>query len=266
MRQGEDMFARDELTRTAVSAVDTLILLVVPGAMDAGLGTVLFRASLAFALLVAFLCAVPVNRCREPLAARARKGSCGRPRLPSPARGTRHPMIRRLPLPIALLTALAIGACGGGEDPTGTSLDRGFAAEMVPHHESAIAMAEVARRRGGSPFVKRLAADILESQTAEVGTLRREDAQLAEAGVERGKLGLPGHMMGMDDDPATLEAGGDFDRRFLEMMVPHHEGAVRMAEVELAKGRDPELKALAEDIKAAQRREIAAMRSELAGT
>jgi len=173
-------------------------------------------------------------------------------------------MIRPFAALLVASASLALAACGG-QETAGTPLDRGFATEMVPHHESAIAMAKVAERRGESPFVKQLASDILRSQAAEVRTLRSEDAQLAEAGVKRGKLGMPMDMMGMDDDPAALATGGDFDRRFLTMMVPHHEGAVRMADVELARGKDPELKALAQEIRAAQQREIAAMRSELDG-
>ncbi len=54
--------AADTLSIATMEVVDNLILLVVPGAMDAGLGTLLFWGSLAFALAVAFVLTVPVNR------------------------------------------------------------------------------------------------------------------------------------------------------------------------------------------------------------
>ena len=56
-----------------------------------------------------------------------------------------------------------------------------------------------------------------------------------------------------------VELTGNADRDFVAMMMPHHQGAVDMAEVELKYGRDPELKKLARDIVAAQRKEIASM-------
>jgi hypothetical protein len=55
-------FAADTLSIATMELVDNAILLAVPGAMDAGVTTVLFWASLAFALLVAFVVTVPVNR------------------------------------------------------------------------------------------------------------------------------------------------------------------------------------------------------------
>jgi hypothetical protein len=55
-------FASDTLSIAIMEIVDNLIMLVIPGAMEAGLGSLLFWGSLAFALAVAFVAAFPVNR------------------------------------------------------------------------------------------------------------------------------------------------------------------------------------------------------------
>jgi len=55
-------FASDTLSIATMEIVDNLIVLTIPGAMDAGLGSLLFWGSLAFALVVAGLVALPVNR------------------------------------------------------------------------------------------------------------------------------------------------------------------------------------------------------------
>ena len=55
-------FASDTLSITVMEIVDNLIILVIPGAMEAGLGSLLFWGSLALALAIAFVAAFPVNR------------------------------------------------------------------------------------------------------------------------------------------------------------------------------------------------------------
>jgi hypothetical protein len=55
-------FASDTLSITVMEIVDNLVIVLIPGAMDAGLGSLLFWGSLAFALAVAFVAAFPVNR------------------------------------------------------------------------------------------------------------------------------------------------------------------------------------------------------------
>jgi uncharacterized protein (DUF305 family) len=67
-------------------------------------------------------------------------------------------------------------------------------------------------------------------------------------------------MSGMSNVPYT----GDADRDFVAHMIPHHEGAVEMAKVELTYGKDAKLRRLAKDIIAAQDREIAFMKQWLA--
>ena len=162
--------------------------------------------------------------------------------------------------------ALAVAGCGekdSSPSAAGNGTDRAFVAEMIPHHEGAVEMAEIAQERGQSPFVKQLAEDIIRTQKQEITELRSEDEQLADAGVEKGKLGGGHSTMGMGEDAASLKTADPFDRAFLEMMIPHHSSAVAMAKTELARGEDPELKALAQEIIDAQEREIRAMRQQL---
>jgi uncharacterized protein (DUF305 family) len=162
---------------------------------------------------------------------------------------------------VALLTA-----CGGDDDEggeasaaTGNGTDRAFVAGMVPHHQSAIEMAEVAQEQGQSEFVRSLADDIVRTQGEEIKTMRTLDDELAAAGVEVGELGLSEEEMGAHADMPELENAKPFDRMFIDMMVPHHQGAIRMARVELAEGESPELKELARQVIDAQSREIEEM-------
>ncbi len=177
-------------------------------------------------------------------------------------------MMRKLLLALLTGGALLVAACGDDETTTadgarGNPTDRAFVKEMIPHHESAIDMAKIAQRRGESQFVKALADNIVPTQAGEIRALRREDEALATAGVEVGSLDMSHEMMGMDMDAGTLKQADPFGRAFLEMMIPHHEGAVEMAKVELGKGEDPELREIAQEIIDAQEREIREMREQL---
>lgn len=88
-----------------------------------------------------------------------------------------------------------------------------------------------------------------------------------------GRPQLPDHPFYRDNDAAMARMhadmhggplSGDIDRDFLAMMIPHHQGALDMAELVLRYGRDPLVRQLAEGIIAGQRIEIAAMGQRLA--
>jgi uncharacterized protein (DUF305 family) len=67
-------------------------------------------------------------------------------------------------------------------------------------------------------------------------------------------------MTKMNDAMAAAPMAGNPDGDFVGMMIPHHQGAVAMAETELKYGKDPELRQMARDIIAAQDKEIAQMK------
>ncbi|HEU0150842.1 MAG TPA: DUF305 domain-containing protein [Bradyrhizobium sp.] len=62
-----------------------------------------------------------------------------------------------------------------------------------------------------------------------------------------------------------IKPSGDVDRDFVQMMVPHHQGAIDMAKTELKYGHNEQLRRLARDIIAKQQREITEMRSAISG-
>lgn len=164
----------------------------------------------------------------------------------------------------ALIAVVVVLLTAASEEDAASarSVDGAFLVEMTPHHESAIEMAALARRQAEHPQLVALADSIAGSQAAEIerfdGVHRRLFAAPLSAG-EHGTLGLDHSEMGMSMDIDGLDGAEPFDRAFIAAMIPHHQGAIEMARIEIAGGTDPETTELARDIIAAQSREIAAM-------
>jgi len=146
--------------------------------------------------------------------------------------------------------------------------DTAFAANMVPHHEGAVEMADVLHEKDGVPAdVRALAQRIKDAQQPEINQM---SGWLDMWGVD-GMAGHGGHTMminGMmsDEDMAALESadGAEAARLFLEGMITHHKGAIDMAQVEVTGGVYPDAVALAKKIVADQTAEIAEMERLLA--
>ena len=169
-----------------------------------------------------------------------------------------HP-IRTLALAAALVVSLGALAACGGDDTEANGIDRAFAEMMIPHHQGAVEMSEIALERTERPELRKLSEQIIASQKAEIAEFEEAlDGDLE--GVESESMGMSMGMMGMDMDNGMLRSAQQFDRAFIDMMIPHHEGAVVMSDVERKRGENPEMQAMAREITAAQKREIAQMR------
>ena len=171
---------------------------------------------------------------------------------------------------------LILSACGGSEGdsdagaPSGVPFDRSFIDAMVPHHESAIEMARAAKEAGLSqPDLVKVADDILATQQAEIDQMKDWRAEwFGSSTIDPegdAALGMSESDMGMQHDAEALSESTDVNTDFAQMMITHHQGAIKMAKLAGGKAEHGELKELADAIVSAQEREIDVMRPHASG-
>lgn len=144
----------------------------------------------------------------------------------------------------------------------GQNIDQHFIVQMIPHHEGAIAMAKIALARSKRPEILSLANGIIEAQQKEIDDMGGwYESWYGSTPPEGGMGGM--HMGGMEGDTTVLTtvSAAEFDREFMEQMIPHHEMAIMMAQMLRASTERSEMKQLADNIISSQVREIAMMRS-----
>lgn len=178
-------------------------------------------------------------------------------------------------LPLILgLAALAIMvmlvmAMERGRPPGDTSLEAGFARDMMVHHDQAVTMALLIRDRTEDPVMRSIATDMALTQQGQIGQmfgwlnlwgLPATGPQPAMAWMGHPTTGLmPG--MATPEQIANLErlTGPAADIAFLHLMIPHHQAAFPMAQAALDGSDIPAVRDLARQILAAQDVEIATM-------
>lgn len=140
-----------------------------------------------------------------------------------------------------------------------------FAQMMIPHHEQAIELADMALdpTTNATDDVKALATQIKAAQDPEIATMKQLLSSWGES-VEMDSSMDHGDMMtGMltAEELATLSSlrGVEFDRAWVEAMIAHHEGAIEMALDVMQKGSSPAVKTLADAIITGQEAEIEEM-------
>jgi uncharacterized protein (DUF305 family) len=158
---------------------------------------------------------------------------------------------------LLIVSALLLSGCASTPKatPLFSAADLKFAEEMIPHHEQAVLMSDIALTNSTSDDILALARDIKAAQAPEIEQMGSWEGVRTSTHV--------GHTMdGMLSDEQIQELrdteGAAFDRLFLEGMILHHEGAIKMAQ-KVTGSTNKEVAALAAAIIAAQEKEIAFM-------
>ncbi|MFD5110986.1 DUF305 domain-containing protein [Streptomyces sp. NPDC058391] len=176
----------------------------------------------------------------------------------------------------AAMPGMGHGGGGSSASASGTfnNADVTFAQMMIPHHQQAVDMAELADGRASDPELKVLATDIEKAQSPEISTMRdwlkswgkpaSPSADSGTPGMDHGGSStngsaMPGMMSETDMTGLKAAQGKDFDRKFTQMMIGHHEGAITMAQALQNQGRNADAKKLAGAVVTAQKAEIEKM-------
>ncbi|MDM9380214.1 DUF305 domain-containing protein [Chlorogloeopsis sp. ULAP01] len=147
------------------------------------------------------------------------------------------------------------------------AVDQHFIEMMIPHHQQAVEMANLALTRAKHLETKKLAQAIKTEQAREIQQMRtwykawygKEVPATSMSGMGM-KMPMHHDMRGMDVDLEALKNAPDFDREFISQMIPHHQMAVMMAQMMIKSGTRPELRNLAQSMIKTQTAEIAQMR------
>jgi uncharacterized protein (DUF305 family) len=137
--------------------------------------------------------------------------------------------------------------------------DERFIDAMVPHHQGAVEMAEVALKNAEHDEILELSENIVSTQQAEIEQLKQiKQREFGSSEVPMEMSAQEMEAMGMTP-PGELADKDPFDKAFIDAMIPHHQSAIEMAQVAREKSEIPEIKELAEDIVSAQQKEIEQM-------
>ena len=150
--------------------------------------------------------------------------------------------------------------------PADANYDLRFMDAMIPHHEGAVMMAKDALKKATRPEVKRLAKAIVTAQDKETIQMQqwRKDWYPKSPNAPMSWSAEMNHMMTMKPDQMSAmrmnmdlgKADSDYDLRFINAMIPHHEAAVIMAKDLAQKSKRPELQKLAKEVVSSQQAEI----------
>ena len=161
---------------------------------------------------------------------------------------------------LACLAVLAAG-CGGDDGDGGGStsasggpdgVEASFVARMIQHDELTLQLAQVGGDGARTPDVRRFARQTERRARRELDRLRTRRTP----GDASGDLGLSSGERGMDVRPEKLKSSRPVEPAFVNAMLYHEQGALRLAQAAIEQGEDAEVKALANEIAARRARTL----------
>jgi uncharacterized protein (DUF305 family) len=141
--------------------------------------------------------------------------------------------------------------------------DLQFLDTMMAHHAGAVDMAKPVSAQTQNKELVAFAEKIIADQTREIAQMKQWREKWFTGKSAAMNMEMPGmrESMKMDMQALGTAKGEDFDRMFVEMMIPHHVGAVEMSKEALTKAEHSEIKKLSEQIIKSQEEEIKQMQN-----
>jgi uncharacterized protein (DUF305 family) len=150
--------------------------------------------------------------------------------------------------------------------PADANYDLRFLDSMIPHHQGALVMAQEVLDKSKRPELIKLAKGILTDQQKEIAQMKLWRKQwypkasatpmMWHTEMNHEMAMTPKHKQSMMMSMSLGKADARFDVRFLDAMIPHHQGAVTMGQDALLKSKRPQMKKLAQNIIKSQQAEI----------
>lgn len=154
--------------------------------------------------------------------------------------------------------------------PADADYDLRFIDGMTVHHQGAVNMAKEVLNKSKRPEMKKLANNMIVAQNREINQMKewRKTWYPKASNTPMAYHAPMGHMMAMTPEQMqsmmmSMDLGAadaEFDLRFLNGMIPHHEGALVMAQDALKKSKRPEMRKLSQEILTSQKQEIEQMK------
>lgn len=145
--------------------------------------------------------------------------------------------------------------------------DLQFIDSMVHHHEGAVMMSKMAFEKTENAELKPFLQKIIDDQDKEIARMKEWREKWYPGNPPALNMEMPGMKMGSEkmgtgshEKEMQAMTGKDFDLHFIDMMIPHHEGAAVMAKDALQKAEHAEIKTLSDEVIREQEAEIKQMR------
>ena len=138
------------------------------------------------------------------------------------------------------------------------NFDCDFASMMIIHHQGAIDMSVVQLQNGTDADIKVMAQNIIKSQKAEIDEMHvlLDDFKVNPVIEKNNKGEFSDDMKDMMKKMKGMTTTGNTDKDYVNMMIPHHEAAVKMAEDQIANGKNEALKIMAQKMIVEQNNEL----------